>query len=95
MVMGGTRQFGRLDPYIHEAVKIPWGGNLPMGRSVKFHLPQNRAIFSYRPMRDSPPHEEITAPWDIYTTTTSCNSTSITAMLFSAWRRGQLLAIRW
>ena len=94
MVMGGTRQFGRLDPYIHEAVKIPWGGNLPMGRSVKFHLPQNRAILSYRPMRDSPPHEEITAPWDIYITTTSCNSTSITTMLFSAWRRGRLLAIR-
>ena len=53
---GGTRQFGRLYPYIHGAAKIPWGGNLPMVRSVKFYLPQNRAIFSYRPMRDSPPH---------------------------------------
>lgn len=59
---GGTRQFGRLYPYIHGAAKIPWGGNLPMGRSVKFYLPQNRAIFSYRPMRDSPPHGPITTP---------------------------------
>jgi len=59
---GGTRQFGRLYPYIHGAAKIPWGGNLPMGRSVKFYLPQNKAIFSHRPMRNSPPHGPITTP---------------------------------
>lgn len=58
----GTRQFGRLYPYIHGAAKIPWGGNLPMGRSVKFYLPQNKAIFSHRPMRNSPPHGPITTP---------------------------------
>lgn len=59
---GGTRQFVRLYPYIHGAAKIPWGGNLPMGRSVKIYLPQNKAIFSHRPMRNSPPHEPITTP---------------------------------
>lgn len=59
---GGTRQFGRLYPYIHGAAKIPWGGNLPMGRSVKFYLPQNKAIFNHRPMRNSPPHGPITTP---------------------------------
>ena len=32
-----------------------WGGNWPMGRTVKFYLPQNRAVFVHRPMGFSPP----------------------------------------
>ncbi|CAM3481241.1 protein [Bifidobacterium longum subsp. infantis] len=47
----------------HGAVIPSWGGNWPMGRTVKFYLPQNRAVFVHRPMGFSPPHEWVTAPW--------------------------------
>ena len=63
---GGTRQFGRLYPYIHGAAKIPWGGNLPMGRFEETVKPQNKAIFVYRPMRVLPPHGMFAAPWANY-----------------------------
>lgn len=63
----GTTMRGTL--YVHSVMlpmlfnlHIHGGGNLPMGRSVKFYLPQNKAIFSHRPMRNSPPHGPITTP---------------------------------
>lgn len=34
-----------------------------MGRTVKFYLPQNRAVFVHRPMGKLPPHEWVTTPW--------------------------------
>ena len=46
----------------HGAVIPSWGGNWPMGRTVKFYLPQNRAVFVHRPMGFSPPHGQVTAP---------------------------------
>ena len=44
----------------------PWGGNLPMGRFEEIVKPQNKAIFTYRPMRVLPPHGMFAAPWANY-----------------------------
>ncbi|MDB6754505.1 hypothetical protein PMR94_09770, partial [Bifidobacterium longum] len=37
--------------------------NLPMGRFEEIVKPQNKAIFTYRPMRVLPPHGMFAAPW--------------------------------
>ena len=49
-------------PITHGAVKPSWGGDCPMGRLAKFHIPQNTAVLGYRPMRVLPPHGKVTAP---------------------------------
>ena len=36
-----------------------------MGRFEEIVKPQNKAIFTYRPMRVLPPHGMFAAPWDV------------------------------
>ena len=48
----------------HGAVAHPWGGKTLMGRFEEIVKPQNKAIFTYRPMGKLPPRGVISKEWD-------------------------------